>query len=111
MEHEITLTDSTFDEQIKNSPIPLLVDFWAPWCMPCRMVAPVLTALAKDYSGQLQVGKLNVDDNPMTASRFGITGIPTMLLFKEGKPVGQWIGALPRPMLEQALLPHLPPKA
>ncbi len=111
MEHEITLTDHTFDEQIKNSPIPILVDFWAPWCMPCRMVAPVLTALAKDYAGQLTIGKVNVDENPGVASRFGITGIPTMLLFKEGKPVGQWIGALSRPTLEQALQPHLPAKA
>ena len=107
MEHEITLTDSTFEDQIKQSTVPMLVDFWAPWCMPCRMVAPVLSALAKDYSGRLAVGKVNVDENPNIASRFGITGIPTLLLFKDGKPVGQWIGALPRPMLEQALQPHL----
>jgi len=107
MEHEITLTDSTFEDQIKNSSVPLLVDFWAPWCMPCRMVAPILSALAKEYSGRLAVGKVNVDENPNIASRFGITGIPTLLLFKGGLPVGQWIGALPRPMLEQALQPHL----
>jgi thioredoxin 1 len=107
MEYEITLTDGTFDEIIKNSTVPLLVDFWAPWCAPCRLVAPILSALAKDYNGKLQVGKVNVDENPAIASRYGITGIPTMLLFKNGKAVGQWIGALPRPMLEQALKPHL----
>jgi thioredoxin 1 len=107
MEHEITLTDSTFDEQVKNSSVPMLVDFWAPWCMPCRAVAPILSGIAEDYQGRLAVGKLNVDDNPQVASRFGITGIPTLLLFKGGQPVGQWIGALPRPMLEQALQPHL----
>ncbi len=110
MEHEITLTDQTFDEQVKNSPVPLLVDFWAPWCGPCKMVAPVLSALAKDYAGQLTVGKLNVDDNPATAARFGITGIPTMMLFKDGKPVEQLIGAMPRQMLEQRLISHLPQK-
>jgi thioredoxin 1 len=107
MEYEITLTDGTFEETVKNSPLPVLVDFWAPWCAPCRLVAPIVSALAKDYDGKLKVGKVNVDENPVIASRFGITGIPTLLLFKGGKPVGQWIGALPRPMLEQALKPHL----
>jgi thioredoxin 1 len=107
MEHEIILTDSTFDEHIKNSPIPILVDFWAPWCAPCRMVAPILSQLAKDYAGKLTVGKINVDENPHVASRFGITGIPTMLLFKDGKSVQQWIGALPRPMLEMGIKPYL----
>ena len=107
MEYEITLTDGTFEETVKNSQVPILVDFWAPWCAPCRMVAPILSALAKDYNGKLQVGKVNVDENPVIASRFGITGIPTLLLFKNGEAVGQWIGALPRPMLEQAIKPHL----
>ncbi|RJP77673.1 MAG: thioredoxin [Candidatus Zixiibacteriota bacterium] len=109
MEHEITLTDATFDEQITQSATPVLVDFWAPWCAPCRIIAPVLSGLAQDYAGQLTVGKVNVDENPAVAARFGITGIPTLLLFKNGKPVGQWIGALPRPMLEQGLKPHLAP--
>ncbi len=109
MEYEITLTDKSFDEQIRSSSVPLLVDFWAPWCAPCRMIAPVLSALAQDYAGRLQVGKVNVDENPLIASRFGITGIPTLMLFKDGKPVNQWIGALPRPMLEQGLQPYLTP--
>lgn len=107
MENEIILTDNTFDETVKNSTVPLLVDFWAPWCAPCRIIAPVLSSLAKDYSGRLQVGKLNVDENPLIASRFGITGIPTLLLFKDGKPVEQMVGALPRPMLEARLASHL----
>jgi thioredoxin 1 len=83
------------------------VDFWAPWCAPCRMVAPILAQLAKDYAGKLTVGKINVDENPHVASRFGITGIPTMLLFKDGKTVQQWIGALPRPALEMGIKAYL----
>jgi len=110
MEHEITLTDKTFDQTVKSGSEPILVDFWADWCMPCRMVAPVLSGIAKDYSGKLRVGKLNVDENPMTAGRFGISGIPTMLLFKDGQIVEQWVGAMPRQTLEEALKPHLTDK-
>ncbi|MCX6641202.1 MAG: thioredoxin [bacterium] len=110
MEHEITLTDKTFDQHIKAGAEPILVDFWAEWCMPCRMVAPILSGIANDYNGKLRVGKLNVDDNPMTAGRFGITGIPTLLLFKGGQLVDQWVGAMPRNMLEDALKPHLTDK-
>jgi thioredoxin len=110
MAQEITLTDNTFDAEINNSTQPILVDFWAPWCMPCRIVAPILEELAKENNGSLRVAKLNVDDNPMTASRFGITGIPTLLLFKNGEMTERWVGALPKPMLEAALKPHLAEK-
>lgn len=108
MENEIILTDKDFEQKIANGAAPILVDFWAPWCMPCRIVAPILSELAKDHAGRLTIGKLNVDENPMTAARFGITGIPTLMLFKNGRMVAQWVGAMPRPALEAALKPHLP---
>ncbi|HDH57715.1 MAG TPA: thioredoxin [Bacteroidetes bacterium] len=108
MENEIILTDQNFDEQIKNNSEAVLVDFWAPWCMPCRIVAPILSDVAKDYTGRLKIAKVNVDENPMTAARFGISSIPTLMLFKDGQKVDQWVGAMPRPMLETALKPHLP---
>lgn len=107
MDNEITLTDQNFDLQIQNGAEPLLVDFWAPWCMPCRMVAPILSEIADEYQGRIKVGKLNVDENPQIAHRFGITGIPSLLLFKGGQKVDQWVGAMPKPMLEEALKPHL----
>ncbi|TKJ41094.1 thioredoxin [candidate division LCP-89 bacterium B3_LCP] len=110
MEKEITLTDSTFVQEIDNSTEPVLVDFWAPWCGPCQMVGPILSELAEEYDGSLKIGKLNVDENQQTAARFGITGIPTMLLFKDGKMVERWVGALPKPALETALKPHLAEK-
>ncbi|MBU0520104.1 thioredoxin [bacterium] len=110
MENEITLNDQNFDTELVNGSEPVLVDFWAEWCMPCRMVAPILSELADEYKGKLKIGKLNVDHNPMTASRFGISSIPSLILFKDGKKVEQWIGAMPKPMLESALQPHLADK-
>ncbi len=107
MENEITLTDQNFDAEIKNGNEPVLVDFWAPWCMPCRIVGPILNELANEYEGRLKVAKVNVDENPVTASRFGISSIPSLLLFKDGQKVDQWVGALPKAMLEQVLTPHL----
>ncbi len=107
MDNEITLTDQNFDLMIQNGTEPILVDFWAPWCMPCRMVAPILSEIADEYKGNIKVGKLNVDENPQIALRFGITGIPSMLLFKGGHKVDQWVGAMPKPILEEALKPHL----
>ncbi|MFH1861867.1 MAG: thioredoxin [bacterium] len=108
MEHEITLTDKTFSEQIKNGNELLVVDFWAPWCAPCRMIAPILSALTKEYEGRLSVAKLNVDENPITAQHYGITGIPTLLLFKHGELMDRLVGAMPKAALESALQPHLP---
>lgn len=107
MENEITLTDQNFETEIQNGAEPMLVDFWAPWCAPCRMVAPILSEMAEDYKGRLKIGKVNVDENPMIAQRFGITGIPSMLLFKQGQKVDQWVGAMPKPMLEEVIKPHL----
>jgi thioredoxin 1 len=102
----ITLTDANFDTVIQGD-LPVLVDFWAPWCGPCRMIAPTVEALAKEFDGKLVVGKLNVDENPRTASRYGIMSIPTLMIFRKGKAVDSIVGAVPAAMLRQRLLPHL----
>ncbi len=90
------VTDSTFEKEVLQSDIPVLIDFWAPWCGPCRMVAPVLEELAKDFSGQVKVMKLNVDNNPNTAQKYGIFSIPTILIFKGGQAAAQIVGAMPK---------------
>lgn len=107
MSNEVILTDAEFDKTVGESQLPILVDFWAPWCGPCRFMEPILAQLAQDKSGVLRVGKLNVDDNQRVAQMFGITGIPTMILFKNGRPVERIVGALSRDALERVLAPHL----
>ena len=97
------VTDATFEETVKNSGTPILVDFWAPWCGPCRMVAPIVEELAEEYDGKVEFVKLNTDDNPNTAITYGIRSIPTLLVFKDGKPVGQIIGFRPKSDLKKRL--------
>jgi len=92
--------DSNFDTEVLQSPIPVLVDFWASWCAPCRSVAPIVDALAEAYEGKIKVGKVNVDENPAIPARYGIRGIPTIMLFKEGKLIDQVVGAVPKTQLE-----------
>ncbi len=89
---EVLLTDANFKSEVLQSAVPVLVDFWAEWCGPCRMLSPVVEKVAKDYSGKLKVGKLNVDDNPEVPSQYGIQGIPTLLVFKNGELVQRMVG-------------------
>jgi len=97
----IEVNDSNFKSEVTDSEMPVLVDFWAPWCGPCKMIAPVLEELAKEYDGRVKVVKLNVDDSPNTASEFGIRSIPTLLLFKNGKVFEQTVGAQSKENLKQ----------
>jgi len=101
------VTDQDFDEQVIKGKGLILVDFWAEWCGPCRMVAPILEELAVEYEGQITVTKLNVDENRETAARFGIRSIPTILLFKDGSQVEQIIGALPKSTIKAKVQQHL----
>ncbi|MFH0896519.1 MAG: thioredoxin [Candidatus Bathyarchaeota archaeon] len=95
----VDLTDETFAETVQMHPL-VVVDFWAPWCAPCRMVAPIVEGLALDYAGRVLFGKLNMDENPQVATQFQIRSIPTILVFKNGKTVDRIVGAMPRQMLE-----------
>lgn len=106
-DNTLNFTDAAFDQDVINSEQPVLVDFWAPWCGPCRAMAPTVDAIAAEYAGQVKVGKLNTDDNQQTAMRFGIRSIPTLLLFKGGKVVDQRVGALPKPEVVKMLSPHV----
>lgn len=99
----VHVTDAEFEEQVLKSEIPAIVDFWAPWCGPCKMVAPTLDKLAKEYSGQLLVAKVNTDENPEWAMKYGVQGIPTMLFVAKGKIVHRQVGALPEPMLRDVV--------
>jgi len=89
---EVTITDATFDQEVIKAGMPVLVDFWAVWCGPCKMQDPILEEMAKEYEGKVKIGKLNVDENPNTAGKYGVMSIPTLLLFKGGTIVKQWIG-------------------
>ena len=99
----IEITDSNFEAEILKSSLPVLVDFWAVWCAPCRAIAPHVEAIANDYAGKLRVGKLDIDSNPEVPSQFEVRSIPTLLVFKEGKVVGQVVGAVPRARIEDLI--------
>ncbi len=99
----IAVTDATFDQEVMRSPVPVVVDFWAPWCGPCRMVAPTLEKLAREWGSRAKIAKVNVDENPLVAGQYGVSGIPTMLVVKNGKIVDRWAGALPEPALRSRL--------
>ncbi|OGI07591.1 MAG: thioredoxin [Candidatus Melainabacteria bacterium RIFCSPLOWO2_02_FULL_35_15] len=101
------VTDVTFETEVLKSPIPVLVDFWAPWCGPCRAVAPVVDEIANEYKGRLKVLKLNTDENPKTAQSYRISGIPSLMVFKNGQPVEQVVGAVPKSTLSSAVEKHV----
>jgi len=101
------VTDGTFKQEVLESDVPVLVDFWAPWCGPCRMVAPVVDEIAEQYVGQVKVVKVNTDENPAVASQYGIRSIPTLMIFKGGQRVDMVVGAVPKTTLATTLEKHL----
>ena len=102
----VEMNDANFSEVVSSHPL-VVVDFWAPWCGPCRMVSPVLEQLASEMAGKATFGKLNVDDNPATSQQFGIQGIPTIMVFKDGQPVDGLVGAAPKQTIEARIRPYL----
>ncbi len=107
MAKPIDVTDKTFEEVVLEANLPTVVDFWAVWCGPCKMIAPVLEEIAQEYEGQLQVTKLDVDHNNESAIKYGVMSIPTLILFKNGQPMERIVGFLPKDKLLSKLKPHL----
>lgn len=103
----IQVTDATFEVEVLRSPLLTVTDFWAEWCMPCKRIAPILDQIAAEFAGKIRVAKVDVDTNPATPARFGITGIPTLLVFKNGALVETIVGFLPKDKLLEKILPHL----
>jgi len=97
------ITDASFETDVLKSTQPVLIDFWATWCAPCRAIAPVVEQLAGEYQGKVKIVKLNIDDNPKVPTQYDVRSIPTLLMFKEGKVVGQVVGAVPKPKIEDLL--------
>src|SRR5690554_6686185 len=103
MAKPIKLTDSNFSDEVENSKDPVLVDFWAEWCGPCRMIGPAVEELAGEYEGKAKIGKVNVDINPVVSMKYGIRSIPALLIFKDGKVVDQIVGAVPKTQIKKQL--------
>jgi thioredoxin 1 len=105
----VHVTDATFDAEVLKADIPVLTDFWAEWCGPCKMIAPILEQIAEEYDGRIKITKLDVDHNNQMAVQLGVQSIPTLILFKNGQAVERLVGAMPRERLLSRILPHLPP--
>ena len=105
--HPVTVTDATFAQEVERSLLPVLVDMWAEWCGPCRMIAPAIEQLAGELAGRVRVAKLNIDENPATPSRFGVRSIPTLLVFKDGREADRLVGALPKQEILRRLEPFI----
>ena len=106
-ENTVELTDSNFDQEVLQSAVPVLVDFWASWCAPCQLIAPAVEAIAKDYAGRAKVGKVNVDENMSTSGKYNIRGIPALLVFKEGELRDQIVGAISKENIQAMLERHI----
>ncbi|MCS7251274.1 MAG: thioredoxin [Anaerolineae bacterium] len=109
-EHKVVITTHNFDQEVLRSDRPILVDFWAEWCGPCKAMEPIVDQIAREYAQVLKVGKLNVDEYPDLAMRYGVMGIPTLILFKEGREIARIVGYQPRERLLRQILPHLQPQ-
>ena len=107
MSSAAAVTDASFDQDVLQSDVPVLVDFWAPWCVPCRMVAPIVDEIAKEFEGRIKVVKLNTDENPNVASQYGIRSIPTLMVFKGGQKVDTVVGAVPKTTLASTISKYL----
>ena len=103
----VIVTDGEFDSAVLSSDVPVLVDFWAEWCGPCRVLGPTVDSLADDYAGRVKIAKLNIDENPESAARYGVRSIPTLLLFKDGQPVETVIGAVPKSKIDEVIQRHV----
>jgi thioredoxin 1 len=110
MAKPVPVTDSTFDAEVLKSDIPVLTDFWAEWCAPCKMIAPVWEDMAREYDGRIKIAKVDVDQNNRMAMQLGVQSVPTLVLFKNGQAVERLVGAMPRDRLVSRILPHLPPE-